>query len=411
MNILDISVPEIYKTSSDFRFFLKWFATSLEKIKYDTDCFLDLYDPLRCRSELLWLLAWTMGFKYDDRNGLSVAYNRLILLYFMSMIRLKGSKDGVTLAAEVNLAQFNVMDRANKGYTDIDGNFVLPNDILNYRLEDTSIPVNSVYVTPYTDRGYIDVVYFSTEVPIDACIEYVRPIGMYLFQYAGVRYDARTKIAIDARLTNINDLDVSIGPTHVGHYSREDYARLQRINPSEVSSVKSGYDNNMAHRRRNVYYRNSEYEGQPDPAINPGYRAMYSLQLCNNDNVFHSLIRDSDIQKIFNVGYTQSDFVVDPDTMPTDKTKGKWNLLYNKTHENEMSPDVYTIDEARTSQYSDPINNPRPAVNPIMSVVGEAIDVPVWDATTQTWKRNRQYTKSDGQGGLDIVPVSEFDPS
>ena len=110
MNIRDIPVPEIYKSSSDFRFFMRWFELALNQLKYDTENFLDLYDPLRCKSDLLWLLAWTMGFKYDDRNGLTVAYNRLVLLYFMSMSRLKGSKDGGTLAAEVNLARSSTLN-------------------------------------------------------------------------------------------------------------------------------------------------------------------------------------------------------------------------------------------------------------------------------------------------------------
>ena len=114
-------------------------------------------------------------------------------MYFASMIRNKGSKDGVTLAAEVNLAQFNILEYGKE------------KDILYDRLEDTSIPVNSVYVTPHTSEGYIDVVYFSDEKPIDACIEYVRPLGMYLFQHAGVRYDVRTRISVDARLTDIEN--------------------------------------------------------------------------------------------------------------------------------------------------------------------------------------------------------------
>ena len=160
MKISEIPVPEVYKESADFRFFLKWFETCLSKIKYDTDNMLDLYDPQRCPSNLLWLLADTMGFKYDTR--LCTAFNRLVLLYFVSMIRNKGSKTGVTLAAEVNLAQFNI------------NNYGKEKDILYDRLEDTSIPVNSVYVTPHTKEGYIDIVYFSTEKPIDACVEYVR---------------------------------------------------------------------------------------------------------------------------------------------------------------------------------------------------------------------------------------------
>ena len=37
MHMHDIPVPEIYKSSSDFRLFLRWFDTALEKIQYDTE--------------------------------------------------------------------------------------------------------------------------------------------------------------------------------------------------------------------------------------------------------------------------------------------------------------------------------------------------------------------------------------
>lgn len=214
MKVSDIAVPEIYKSSADFRFFLKWIELAMERPRHDTENIVDLYDPLRCPEHLLWMLGDTVGYKYDDR--LPAAFNRLVLLYFMSMIRHKGSKDGVTLAAEVNLAQFNILEYGKKS------------DILHNRLEDTSIPVNSVYVTSHPDEGYIDVVYFSEKKPTDACLEYVRPLGMYLFEYAGVRYDGRTKISVDARLTNSNELNTSVGPTRVGHYRRDDYARLQK---------------------------------------------------------------------------------------------------------------------------------------------------------------------------------------
>ena len=422
MNIKDVSLPEIYLSSADFRFFRDWIDTALTKTQYDIENTLDLYDPLRCPADLLWMLADTMGFKFDDR--LPVAFNRLVLIYFMSMIRNKGSKDGVTLAAETNLAQFRVLQEA-KGYTDKDGVVHPPKDILYNRLENTSIPVNSVYVEPHVDEGYIDVVYFSVDKPVDACIEYVRPLGMYCFQHAGVRFDSRTKISIDARLTDSNDIGMSIGATHVGHYSREDYARLQKgtavsdtdtvyayVDLSDSSRVNINryvynskclfvvriknapykatnvwghtkitkdytfansvgnpvvelYDSDRAgdmkvveyspssdylyfrcdkyidnetqtvdiegfraslkgvnmiypckvserntidegHNRRNVWYRNSEYEGTkadapvqaPDNSINPGYRALYSLQLCNNDHIVQSLLQ----KPIFGLG-------------------------------------------------------------------------------------------------------------
>ena len=405
MDIKEIPIPEVYKESQDFRFFLEWFSKSLDKINYDTQNFIDLYDPLRCPEDLLWALADTMGYKYDNR--LPASFNRLVLVYFMSMIRNKGSKDGVTLAAETNLAQFNILMQA-QGYEDEDGNEVEGKDILNNRLEDLSIPVNSVYVTPHTDKGYIDVVYFSTKKPIDACIEYVRPLGMYLFQYAGVRYDARTKISIDSRLTNTNDIGVSIGATHVGHYSRDDYARMQKTT--------SPTENDTNDTRRNVWYRNSKSEGvisedpltPPDNDINPGYRALYSLQLCNNENIVKSLI-----DPIFSLGYGPQDvtttYVDDYLKYPYQdhysngvSISGKaWNLRYdrgtdeaNTANDGNGNYDVETVDADRTEN----VMKPRPAVNPNMMQVGDAISLN---------DQNTKYTKVNENGDIESVNSDE----
>lgn len=432
MRIREVSTPVIYKESADFRFFLKWFENCIERIRYDTENIEDLYDPVRCPSELLWMLADTMGFKYDDR--LPAAFNRLVLVYFMSMIRNKGSKDGVTLAAETNLAQFNIL------------NYGKEKDILYNRLEDTSIPVNSVYVTPHTAQGYIDVVYFSDKLPIDACIEYVRPLGMYIGRSAGVRYDARTKISIDARLTNTNNVGMSIGPTHVGHYSREDYARMQKIREDEVDSeVKAdprldftGYDpssglskrewyqqnrdlQELEHERQPVYYRNSDYEEEPTPnkssdEINPGYRALYSLQLCNNEHIVQSLIepkKDDDGNEIYNSGHVRPNIfglgyqpqdvsVVFPDNyklhdIAAEDNPDIWNLRYDKQIERDASSDVYTTEENRDID----IVNPRPAVNPVMHSIGDAMSMN---------KMNTQYVIQDDDDVLrihKIVPDGE----
>ncbi len=463
MQFNDVSLPEVYTESADFRFFLKWFASSLSKLKYDHENLVDLYDPLRCADRLVWMLADTMGFKYDSR--LSTAFNRLVLIYFMSMIRNRGSNDGVTLAAETNLAQFSLNAAANEGYEDAQGNWVPPKEILNHRLEDTSIPVNSAYVTSHVEEGYIDVVYFSTKLPIDACIEYVRPLGMYLFQTAGVRFDGRTKVSVDARLTNMNDLSISIGPTHVGHYRREDYARLQKsLNqklPEEGSSM-SGYSVlpqyttksveyldpatgeiktrleiedvkyaiagpdgtkipgliyktesealaeipkysqvNPQHIRQSVYYRNSAYEKQPNPEINPGYRSLYSLQISNNDHIVKALI-----DPYFSLGYGPQDVSVTypddylnplyvdrpngadgtPDPSLEQPATKAWNLRYNAQAEyssegGESSAQAYTLNKSKVQS----VIKPQPAVNPIASKLGDAVSMD---------SQNKLYTKT-----------------
>lgn len=350
MDIRDISVPEVYKSSSDFRFFIELIAQALTELQYNTENLVDCYDPLRCKSELLWMLAETMGYKLDDR--LPIAFNRLVLMYFMSLIRNKGSKDGVTLAAEVNLAQFNILDYGKE------------NDILYDRLEDTSIPVNSVYVTPHPDKGYIDVVYFSTDIPVDSCLEYARPLGMYMFQSAGVRVDSRSKISVDARLTDENNLGASIGATHVGHYRREDYARMQKMSHDDETT----HTINIKHTRSKSFYRNSDVEGEPSLKVDPGYRALYSLQLCNNQHIVKSTLKDP----IFSLGYGPQDVTTVYDSgYLKKKDEPNWNLRLDKSLERSITPDVYVNEDDRTGDRI----TPRPAINPIMAKMGDAISM------------------------------------
>lgn len=366
MNVKDISVPEVYKESADFRFFCDLFAHALDKIKYDTENFFDLYDPLRCPKDLLWMLADTVGYKYDDR--LPASYNRLVLLYFMSMIYNRGSRDGITLAAETNLAQFSVLNDAKE------------NDALYNRLESTSIPTNSVYVSVDADNSYIDLVYFSTDIPIDVCIEYVRPIGMFLFQHAGVRLDGKTRVAVDARLTDERDIGMSFGPTHVGHYRREDYARLQKTIDAAGYMLNSAPKNDTSHTRNAVWYRNSVYEDisngdgsygdGTDVRMGQGYRSLYSLQLSNNENIVKSLI-----DPIFSIGYEPQsvDVVVPDDYLLSAPDQYAWNLRYDSELDSEItSKNDAGIQDVSVMDGSDGVT-PKPAVNPIMSEFADAI--------------------------------------
>lgn len=349
MNRFELSIPDCYLESSDFRFFLKWVTEALYKLKYDLDAFFDLYDPLRCPKDLLWMLADTMGFKYDDR--LPTAYNRLVLLYFMSMIRYKGSRNGVLLAANVNLTQYDVTDYQKESGDDIDL------DRLNF----TNIRVNSAYVNVNRESGYIDVVYYSAEKPIDACIEYVRPIGMYCFQHAGVVQNARTKLGIDVRLTDESNMQLGITATQVGRYSREDYASLQAAENGELVE------------RQPAYSRNSVAEVTPTQWA--GYRSLCSLQLTNNHNI-DNLLRLN--PPIFSQGYFPQDYAdihdVDVDVVKAQSYDGhlpEWNLLYDRIAEEGLSPDITTIDSSRTLNRT----HPRPAVNPIMTQLGDAISL------------------------------------
>lgn len=369
MTITDIPVPEIYKESADFRFFMKWIEMCFQELQYKTDNLIDLLDPLRCPSELLWMLGDTCGFKYDER--VSVAFNRLIILYFANLIRNRGSKTGMVLAAEINLAQFSLLQYAKE------------NSALDDRLEDTSIPVNSVSVTPHTQLGYIDLVYFSENLPVDSCIEYVRPVGMYVFSHAGAVVSASTKISVDARLTNLNDGGVRPGPAFVAHYRREDYARLQNyLDPNHKELTP----------RRPVNYRNMDYEKQPvsKAFIDPGYRSLFSLQLCNNEHILKALLPSlEEPDRIFDIGYgPQNVSTRYPDNYLKNGEDPMYNLRINKSLEESFTPQVWTVDKAKS------VMSPQPAVNPVMSKLGDAISLN---------KANSKYTKVDPETGEIIV--------
>lgn len=351
MKIRDIPVPEVYSESYDFRILMDWVSECLTKIQADTENLIDLIDPERCPENLLWLLADTIGYRYNDEFYPS--YNRLILLYFMSMIRNRGSRTGMMIAAETNLAQFPLMDPEEE----IDAN----------RLEDTSIPVNSVYVSEHPDMGYIDVVYYSESVPKDACIEYVRPLGMYCFTHAGVRVDSRTKVSIDARLTDERYTGIPIGPTKVGHYRRADYASLQ---PVDYTSQPPEFTP-----RRNTWMRNSQSEGDPwiIDSETAGLRSLFALQLCNNEHVVKSLLPSVEGDfAVFSLGKGPLDVSVTyPENYLKMKDKDPFNLRVDPAAESSIGSAVTTLDEDRSQS----VDWPAPSVNPPMATVGDAMAI------------------------------------
>lgn len=392
MVLSDVSVPEIYKSSFDFRFFLRWFELCLTKTQTDTENLIDLLDPLRCPSKLVWMLADTCGYKYDER--VCVAFNRLVILNFASLVRNRGSMRGIIYAAELNLAQFNI------------NNYAQEHEILSERLDDTSVPVNSVSVSAHVDEGYIDVVYVSENLPIDTCIEYVRPLGMYCFSHPGVQFNARTKVSVDARLTSAPGTTLEPGPSFVAHYRRSDYASLQgkvgsiyQSNYRTQSDPEARYESavdSLLEKRQKVYYRNKDYEKTPSNSINPGLRTLYSLQLSNNEHIVKALLPSlEEPDEIFNLTYSpQSTTDTDADA-GTFKTSPMYNLGLNKALEESLTPEVYTVEKANS------VIDIRPAVNPVMSCLGDAIAMN---------NNNTLYTEREkGTDTITIVPVDDDD--
>ena len=82
------------------------------------------------------------------------------------------------------------------------------------------------------------------------------------------------------------------------------------------------------------------------------------------------------------------------DRLPNGKIRA-WNLRYDKAREEELSRDVWTIEDDRTED----IVNPRPAVNPVMRALGDSVSMN---------SDNDQYVlavKQDGSYPIDITDI------
>ena len=293
------------------------------------------------------------------------------------------------LAAQINLDEFNLKKYAEE------------KPILAERLEDTSIPVNSVSVTKHNDYGYIDVVYYSENIPDDACLEYVRPVGMYCFTHAGVNVNARTKVSVDARLTDLNDGNVNPGPTFIAHYTREDYARLQKYLDPESMELAP---------RRPVYNRNMDFEKVPaTDFINPGYRSLFSLQISNNEHIVKALLPSlGGPDPIFSLGYGPQDVdVVYPDNYLKNGDDPMYNLRIDRDLEESFTPQVYTVETAES------VISPKPAVNPVMSKMGDAIslndDNTAYSKYDEQTGRIKAVKLDDGTPGQDTDEYTEIE--
>ena len=115
--------------------------------------------------------------------------------------------------------------------------------------------------------------------------------------------------------------------------------------------------------------------------LNPGWRALQSLQMCNNEEIVKSLI-----EPFFSLGYGPQDVdVVYKDNYLEKRDDPQWNLRYDREAEEtmksdefgktktEMPPDVYTVDSDRIADGA--VTAPVPAVNPIMGTIGDAISL------------------------------------
>lgn len=160
--LLDLNnlVPEVYRSSRDFKVFLKLLEYVVSSAKYDIDNWLDLYDPLKCPVRFLSYLADLIGYKYN--TSLSVAENRIIMSKFVEMIKNKGSDIGIRMAAALSLNAQLASDPSSSDYQE-------------------AVNLLQQLETYYDkDTGVITIYYPKDLTKVRDLLYYVRPVGSFI---------------------------------------------------------------------------------------------------------------------------------------------------------------------------------------------------------------------------------------
>ena len=102
-------IPTVLRQSRDMQAFCKIFDLLINNIKTNTDYWANLVDFDGCPDHLLPLLASYVGYKYDPSESYDT--NRLIIKNYPIMIRNRGSKIGISLAAALSVNALGDIDK------------------------------------------------------------------------------------------------------------------------------------------------------------------------------------------------------------------------------------------------------------------------------------------------------------
>lgn len=104
--------PYYYTTSRDYLVFLHLFDLLINAMKTDIDMIPDNLDPYKCNQKLLELLASFVGYDYDYSESFDA--NRMIIANYINMIRNRGNKIGLSMAAALSFNSKEDLDKVEE---------------------------------------------------------------------------------------------------------------------------------------------------------------------------------------------------------------------------------------------------------------------------------------------------------
>lgn len=148
INLVKGYVPEVYSESRDYRVFLRLLSVLISVLKDKVDRVPTLYSSDECPKDLLYLLADMVGYSLDSSR--TTQSNRMIISNYPVMLRNRGSRTGLKMAAALSL---------------------------NSKSSSPSYSLDSILIEYDFDKGLIKIYYPSDEELDFDLIEAVRPVG------------------------------------------------------------------------------------------------------------------------------------------------------------------------------------------------------------------------------------------
>lgn len=191
INLVKGYVPEVYSESRDYRVFLRLLSVLISVLKDKVDRVPTLYSSDECPKDLLYLLADMVGYSLDSSR--TTQSNRMIISNYPVMLRNRGSRTGLKMAAALSL---------------------------NSKSSSPSYSLDNILIEYDFDKGLIKIYYPSDEELDFDLIEAVRPVGSRI-QYIASTIRKNTE-EVDVKVDVFKDTDkwskerTEVGKSKVG---------------------------------------------------------------------------------------------------------------------------------------------------------------------------------------------------
>lgn len=191
INLVKGYVPEVYSESRDYRVFLRLLSVLISVLKDKVDRVPTLYSSNECPKDLLYLLADMVGYSLDSSR--TTQSNRMIISNYPVMLRNRGSRTGLKMAAALSL---------------------------NSKSSSPSYSLDNILIEYDFDKGLIKIYYPSDEELDFDLIEAVRPVGSRI-QYIASTIRKNTE-EVDVKVDVFKDTDkwskerTEVGKSKVG---------------------------------------------------------------------------------------------------------------------------------------------------------------------------------------------------